>query len=77
MTAEAESPHADGDPIGAQIRQGFHREALAACAREHGAALGRMCMALLGSQAEAEEASQEALLSAYRAMSSFRGEGTA
>jgi len=67
---------ADLDPITALLQQGQHRDALAACAREHGAVLGRLCMALLGSQADADEATQETLLRAHRAMSTYRGEGS-
>ncbi len=64
------------DPIVALLLGGQHREALAACAREHGSVLGRLCMALLGSQADADEATQETLLRAHRAMATYRGEGT-
>jgi RNA polymerase sigma-70 factor, ECF subfamily len=64
------------DPIAALLQEGRHREALAACARTHGAVLGRLCMALLGSQADADEATQETLLRAHRGMASFRGEGS-
>jgi RNA polymerase sigma-70 factor (ECF subfamily) len=64
------------DPITALLHQGQHREALAACAREHGNVLGRLCMALLGSQADADEATQETLLRAHRAMATYRGEGS-
>jgi RNA polymerase sigma-70 factor, ECF subfamily len=64
------------DPIVALLQQGRHREALAACAREHGPVLGRLCMALLGSQADADEATQETLLRAHRAMATYRGDGT-
>ncbi|HUS67128.1 MAG TPA: sigma factor, partial [Kofleriaceae bacterium] len=64
------------DPIERLIRDGKHREAAGMCARTHGAALGRLCMALLGSQAEAEEAVQETLLAACRAMGDWRGDGT-
>jgi RNA polymerase sigma-70 factor (ECF subfamily) len=64
------------DPIMLLLQQGQHRDALAACAREHGAVLGRLCMALLGSQADADEATQETLLRAHRAMATYRGEGT-
>ena len=64
------------DPIERLIRDGKHREAAGLCARTHGAALGRLCMALLGSQAEAEEAVQETLLAACRAMGAWRGDGT-
>ncbi|MBW2461595.1 MAG: sigma-70 family RNA polymerase sigma factor [Deltaproteobacteria bacterium] len=46
------------------------------CAREHGAAVGRLCMAMLGDQAEAEETVQEALIAAHDAMASYRGDGS-
>ena len=64
------------DPIIALIRDGRHRDALATCARTHHGVLGRLCMALLGSQADADEAVQETLMRAHRAMASYRGEGT-
>lgn len=71
------------DPVAAEapeiaelIRGGRHREAIAACARAHGGVLGRLCMALLGSQADADEATQETLLRAHRGMASYRGEGS-
>lgn len=64
------------DPIALLLQEGRHREALAACARTHGTVLGRLCMALLGSQADADEATQETLLRAHRGMATYRGEGT-
>jgi RNA polymerase sigma-70 factor (ECF subfamily) len=64
------------DPIVNLIRDGQHREALTACVRTHAAILGRLCMALLGSQADADEAVQETLLRAHRAMPTYRAEGT-
>lgn len=64
------------DPIGELIQQGKHRDAVAACARTYHAILGRLAMALLGSQADADEAVQETLLRAHRAMASYRGEGS-
>ena len=64
------------DPIVALIEEGKHREAVALCARQHGPAIGRLCMALLGSQADAEEAAQETLLAACGQMGAFRGDGT-
>src|SRR5690349_9882576 len=64
------------DPIAVLVHGGRHREALAACARQHGAVLGRLCMALLASQADADEAVQETLLRAHRAMASYRGDGS-
>ena len=63
-------------PIVALVHEGRHRDAIAACAREHGVVLGRLCMALLGSQADADEATQETLLRAHRAMASYRAEGS-
>jgi RNA polymerase sigma-70 factor (ECF subfamily) len=82
------APHVEGDmqavatsavapdPIVELIHGGRHRDALAACARTHHVVLGRLCMALLGSQADADEAVQETLLRAHRAMASYRGEGS-
>ena len=57
------------------ILAGRFRDALAACVREHGAALGRYCMAVLGNQREAEEAVQQTLGMAYDAMPFWEGEG--
>jgi RNA polymerase sigma-70 factor, ECF subfamily len=64
------------DPIVELVQRGQHREAVAACARAHHVILGRLCMALLGSQADADEAVQETLLRAHRAMTSYRAEGS-
>ncbi|MBI5533017.1 MAG: sigma-70 family RNA polymerase sigma factor [Deltaproteobacteria bacterium] len=58
------------------VRSGDNRRAVALCARLHGAALGRLCMAMVGSQAEAQELAQEALLAAHDAFPSYRGDGT-
>lgn len=74
-TPSAPDPAA-ADPIAERIRAGAHREAAALCARAHAQALGRLCMAMLGSQAEADEAVQETLLAAHDAMPGYRGEGT-
>jgi RNA polymerase sigma-70 factor (ECF subfamily) len=60
----------------AAIQSGRSREALGLCARHHADAIGRLCMALVGSQAEAEDLTQETLLSAHDAFSSFRAEGS-
>lgn len=69
---EADSP----DPIVARIQTGDHRDAVRLCAEQHGAAVGRFCTALLGHAGEGEEVAQEAFVAAFRAMASFRGEGT-
>ena len=64
------------DPIEELVAEGKHRDAVALCVREHGPAVGRLCMALLGSQPDAEEVLQETMLAAYAQMASWRGEGT-
>lgn len=55
---------------------GDHRRALTLCARHHGPALGRLCMAMLGSQADAEDLAQETLLEAHAAIAGWRREGS-
>ena len=66
----------DGDAIEGLVAAGQHREALAACARAYALPLGRLCMAFIGSQAEAEELVQETLLAAFDAFPQYRGEGS-
>jgi RNA polymerase sigma-70 factor (ECF subfamily) len=75
MLARVE-PVAARDPIEELVMEGRHRDAVALCVREHGAAVGRLCMALLGSQPDAEEVLQETMLAAYAQMGSWRGEGS-
>jgi RNA polymerase sigma-70 factor (ECF subfamily) len=58
------------------VESGRYREATAMCAEDHGAAVGRLCMAMLGNQAEAQEVSQETFLAAYQGMANFRSEGS-
>ena len=55
------------------LRRGRHRRALELLARAHAPGLGRLCFALTGDQAVAEELTQEILVLAYRAMPSFEG----
>jgi RNA polymerase sigma-70 factor (ECF subfamily) len=64
------------DPIVTLISAGKHRDAVAECARAHHRVLGRLAMALTGSQADADEVVQETLLRAHRAMPMYRGEGS-
>jgi RNA polymerase sigma-70 factor (ECF subfamily) len=67
----------DGDAeIQAALAVGDHRAALTLCARHHGAGLGRLCMALVGSQAEADDLTQETLLTAHDGFAGYRGEGS-
>ncbi len=58
------------------IRGGDHRTALALCARHYGAAVGRLCMALVGSQEEADDLAQETLIDAHSGFGSWRQEST-
>lgn len=54
-----------------------HREGAATLLIEgHARAIGRTCMALLGSQTEAEDALQETLVAALDGLESFRGDGS-
>ncbi len=71
-----DTPPPPDDPVADALRRGDRRSALDACARLHGPAIGRLCMAWLGSQAEADEATQETLLAAYDAFGDWRAEST-
>jgi RNA polymerase sigma-70 factor (ECF subfamily) len=64
------------ESIRAAIRAGNGRGALSLCARHHGPAIGRLCMAITGSQAEADDLMQETLLAAHDAFASYRGDGS-
>ncbi len=73
----AEAGEASPDAaIASAIGSGDHRQALVLCSRHHGAAIGRLCMAMLGSQANAEDIVQETLLDAHDGFASWRGEGS-
>lgn len=62
--------------IRAALSGGRYHEALASCVRDYGELLGRLCMALVGSQTEAEDLVQETLLAAHRGFHGYRDEGT-
>lgn len=66
----------DGDILTA-IAAGDTRAALGVLVRRHGAAVGRLCFAMLGSQTEADDAVQETYLEAHSALGSYRGDGSA
>jgi len=74
--ARTEPPVAPPEPVAELIAGGQHREAIAECARTYHKVLGRLAMALVGSQADADEVVQETLLRAHRAMPTYRGEGS-
>ena len=58
------------------LEAGEFRQALALCARYHAVYIGRLCMAMLADQAEAEDIVQETLLTAYAGFASWRREGS-
>ncbi|HEX6767138.1 MAG TPA: RNA polymerase sigma factor [Polyangiaceae bacterium] len=64
------------DQILDAVRRGDRKEALLLCARHHGRSVGRLCMALLGSASEADDALQDTLLAAHAAFPGYRGEGS-
>lgn len=75
MLAQAQPMPPTGE-IERLLQGGDYRSAIAACARTFGPPLGRFCMSLLGSQADAEEAVQETLIAAHAGFASFRGDGS-
>ncbi len=58
------------------LGRGAHGEVIARAARAYAVPLGRLCMAFVGSQAEAEELVQETLLAAQAALPTYRAEGS-
>lgn len=68
-------PDVDSEIVAAGTR-GDREAAAKLLVEAHAAALGRACMALLGSQSDAEHALQETLKEALEALPSFRGEGS-
>lgn len=75
ITGEPPADPADQAVLRAISERDF-RLALSLSARQHGAALGRLCMALVGSQAEADDLAQETLLAAYDAFADYRADGS-
>ena len=74
--AAGSRPSPEDQAIVKAIAEGDSRRALALCARHHGAAIGRLCMALLGSAAETDDIVQETLLDAHAGFSGFRSESS-
>jgi RNA polymerase sigma-70 factor, ECF subfamily len=56
--------------------QGDRRRALALCVQQHGPSIGRLCMAMLGSQTDADDVTQDTLLAAHQSFGEFRQDGT-
>jgi RNA polymerase sigma-70 factor, ECF subfamily len=70
-------PSPTSDALDILIKQAIarkqYRRALELLARHFGPRLGRLCLAIVGNQAEAEELVQEVLLAAHAAMPGFEG----
>jgi RNA polymerase sigma-70 factor, ECF subfamily len=66
----------DDDDILEQLRRGDRRAALSLCVLRHGASIGRLCLAMLGSETDADDLTQETLLTAHEAFGDFRGDGS-
>jgi len=56
------------------LSRGETQRALSLCVHRHGPSIGRLCMAMLGSQVDADHVTQEALLSAHRAFGEYRSD---
>lgn len=74
--AASASQLASDSDILAAARRGDREAASELLVGAHAPALGRVCLALLGSQTEAEDALQETLLDALEGLAGFRGEGS-
>ena len=78
--AEAAGTAGDASEVDADIqtaiRGGDRREAVRLCTGRYGGSIGRLCMAMVGTQAEAEDLTQETLLAAHDSFDSFRGDGS-
>ena len=75
---DARQPEVAG--LDAEILDGLARgdtpRALGLCIERHGASIGRLSMALLGSQEGADEATLQTLLQAQQRFREYRGEGS-
>jgi RNA polymerase sigma-70 factor (ECF subfamily) len=69
------APDRDHEIIEA-ISAGDRRRALVLCSERHAAGLGRLCLALVGSQAEADDLVQETLLDAHAGFDGYRADGS-
>lgn len=69
-------PRDEARKIEELIAGGRYKEALTRCAQAYAMALGRLCMAFTGSQAESEELVQETLIAAFDGFPQYRAEGS-
>jgi RNA polymerase sigma-70 factor (ECF subfamily) len=74
-SAPAAAPNADATDadIVAALSRGETQTALRVCVERHGASIGRFCMAMLGSQQDADAVTEETLLSAQQRFAELGG----
>jgi len=66
----------DDEDILQALTRGDRRAALCLCVERHGPSIGRLCLAMLGTQMDADDMTQETLLTAHEAFGDFRGDGS-
>jgi len=74
--AAEQAPVEDDQDIVLAFQRGEARRAVSLCVQRHGASIGRLCMAMLGSQVDADDVTQETLLTAHQSFAEFRQQGT-
>jgi RNA polymerase sigma-70 factor (ECF subfamily) len=67
---------ADDGEILLALSRGDRRRALSLCVQRHGRSIGRLCMAMLGVQGDADDVTQETLIAAHASFGEFRRQGT-
>lgn len=72
---EAPLRPAEDEDIVLAFQRGEARRALSLCVQRHGTRIGRLCMAMLGSQVDADDITQETLLTAHQSFADFRHQG--
>jgi RNA polymerase sigma-70 factor (ECF subfamily) len=76
-SSEPAWPAEDADrEVAAALSRGETRRAIALCEEQHALPIGRLCMAMLGSQNEADELTLETLLEAHQSFDEFRGQAS-
>lgn len=58
------------------LGRGDRQGALRSCVQLHGLSIGRLCMAMVGSQVDADDLTQETFITAHQGFAEFRQEGS-
>lgn len=75
-SAAVRGDDADDGEILLALRHGDRRRALSLCVQRHGRSIGRLCMAMIGAQGDADDVTQETLIAAHASFGEFRQQGT-